>query len=248
MKHIVYLIILPLFFYNENKASICISQTIPNNNESSISVLYNSSFRVSNQYDPTKYLHNKWFELYEENGNYFIDYAQYSISKGIDDCTGEKIKTISSKRNTLVYFNYPTTKGKVTPLQPENRNITYTSPSYVKDSLNTQIYIALNGYLKPDFKEHSSNNSNYEDIRIVYYIHKNDKKIGDQILLHYSRCEECSCNVLFIGDIDRDGSYDVILKHSETYEDESISVFLSSLQSETNPLGLLGTITNIFDC
>jgi hypothetical protein len=215
--------------------------------DTTYTVIIPTTYRVE-YFDPTKYLTKQWMQLYEQNGEYFIDYAQYSFKKGMDECALMQTKTIESKRNTVVYFKSNTcTPGKIEHLALDNKDVLPTKGvTCEKDNSNLQFNSWK--YLKPDILENSDNWSDYEDIRINFSMWQGDVELGNQPLFRMNECNDGYVTVKFIGDIDRDGKLDIIMHFAEHYEEETYIVYLSTLAKKGELVGELGRITRIFDC
>lgn len=78
-------------------------------------ILLPRSYRVYNEESPIASLTDKWVDLYQKNGAYYLGKPDFEIEKGFDECSGDSLVSIDSKNKTLLLMDYPGLKsGKIT--------------------------------------------------------------------------------------------------------------------------------------
>jgi hypothetical protein len=179
--------------------------------------------------DPSKILNKEWIDLYEENGEYHLAQVDYKIEDGYNECAEIPTKTVVSKRNSILFLNFPFLKvGKI-----ENLKITQAEiwpKETVQYSFNNQKYL-LKGYGDITGTQVQSNELGHEEI---FHDVKNYKMTysfnsGPEIsMFKAEQFNNTFIKTLFVGDIDRDGKLDFIISNPTDYEENSIMLILSS--------------------
>lgn len=163
-----------------------------------------------------------WIELYKDNQGYAVDKAQYNI-KHIEEepCSGFPAQEIISKRNTLLYFNIPTIpNGRVdsiafsnpiiAPGQPLTFN--YESNSYKLEASGIKFF--------------DEENRNKKDLNYTLKLFMNDEKEG-KVLINQSDYNDTATELIFMGDLDKDGKVDFIFSSPRDYEEDRVLIILS---------------------
>lgn len=193
------------------------------------------SYRLFEDYeDPSKILTDDWFDLYEENGEYHLEKVAYKIESGYDDCAQLETKVVVSKRNSLLFLNFPFLKiGKIDHLKIIQGEI--WPKESVAYSFHNQTYL-LKGY--GDIESTSVQTDNGKDhifhdvsnYKLTYTINSGK----ETQLIHTNDFNDVFMNTLFVGDIDRDGKLDFIFSNPTDYEESRIIVILSSQIKDGN--------------
>lgn len=179
--------------------------------------------------DPSKILNNDWLDLYEENGQYYLGKVDYEIEEGYNECAELPTKTVVSKRNSILFLNFPFLKaGKIENLKISQAKI------WPKEStlytFNNQKY-QLKGYGEITGTQIYSNDEGHEE---VFHEVKNYKLAyslnggAEHSALQIDQFNNTFIKILFVGDIDRDGKLDFIIATPTNYEENSITLILSS--------------------
>jgi hypothetical protein len=237
-----------------NKTKDSAISILKNNEEKEISdnlvsILLPTSYRIFNHVDPTKALTNNWFELFEKNGIYYLENATYKISKGYDECVGTDTKVIETKKNTLILLDYKKlNSGKVDNLLIEKKYI------WPKETINFD-FKNINYTFRAEGKIKSTQNktNDKEETEIWHNVEKyklflktSDKT--EELVLSEDQFSDTFTELIFVGDIDRDGKLDFIFESNRNYEEKRVILFLSS-QSESNKiLKKVSEISIQFDC
>ena len=179
--------------------------------------------------DPSTILNENWLDLYEENGQYYLAKVDYEIEDGYSECAGVPTKSVISKRNSILFLNFPFLKeGKIENLKIiqgqiwPNDNVLYT--------FNNQQY-QLKGYGKINSTSVQTNEKGHEEVfhdvenyKLTYSANRG-KEIN---MLQVDSFNDTFIKTLFVGDIDRDGKLDFIISNPTNYEENGILLILSS--------------------
>lgn len=199
--------------------------------------------------DPEKILNEGWLDLYEEKGEYYLAKVDYKIEDGFSECAGVPTKGIISKRNSILFLNFPFLKaGKIENLKITKAEI-WPKETVLYD-FNNQKYL-LKGYGDIVGTNIQTNDQNHEE---VFHDVKNYKltcSVNGNSEMNMFKAEQFNdtfIKTLFVGDIDRDGKLDFIISTPTDYEENSIMLILSS-QVKDNDLDKSSYKQDVqFDC
>ncbi|HOS85448.1 MAG TPA: hypothetical protein PK199_11070 [Bacteroidales bacterium] len=201
------------------------------------------------EYDYSKCISNKWLELYEVNGMYFLAPPVYKIADSYDECAEVASKCIrgSNDRNTIVFLNNPQfVSGEIKTSYPIFKDITPNN-SAVFNNGNESYSVGVIG----DLKENAEFEDNWESYtNLLLRITRIDSEgFHDQHLFTYDNLSNDSYfKVLFAGDLNNDNRPDFIIEVSTFYEEYTIYVYLSN-DSQTAPFfELYAQLLYQFDC
>lgn len=237
-----------------NKTKDTVISSVKNNEEVPLSdnlvtILLPTSYRIFDNVDPTKSLTKDWYELYEKDGNYFLEKATYKISKGYDECVGTETKVIETKKNTLILLDYKKlNSGKVDNLLINKKHI-WPKENMNFDYQNIKYTFRAEGKIKST--ENKTNDKDETEIwhnveKYKLFLKTSDK--AEELVLSEDKFSDTFVELIFVGDIDRDGKLDFIFEANRNYEEKRVILFLSS-QSETNKiLKKVSEISIQFDC
>ena len=79
---------------SEENEVIPIEKSIQEKEENDFEILLPSRYRDWENANAADVLNQSWIELYEKNGKYFLGQADYKITRGFDECSGDSTKTI----------------------------------------------------------------------------------------------------------------------------------------------------------
>jgi len=170
----------------------------------------------------TVFKNGLWFELYKDNRGYQVDQASYSIKDIEEDpCSGFPSQQIIPNRNTLLYFNIPTIpNGAVDSIPFQNTIISPGKPltfSYQQDHYRLEA----TGITFFEDENRNKENTNYT---LKLFI--NDDKEG-KILINQNEYNDTATELIFMGDLDKDGKVDFIFSSPRDYEEDRVLIILS---------------------
>lgn len=212
-------------------------------------ILLPRSYRTFENVNDASALNEKWMELYEENGQYYIGKAKFTVESGFDECSGDSLKSILPKNKTLIYINNPELKaGKIESLKIDEDKVWPKEKLTV--TFNKQRYILqAEGKVLSEFKV--SNDDNKEEIfKNVkdYKLYITTENTPKTTLLTQESFNDTFVVLLFAGDIDGDGKLDFIFGANRDYEEERVILFLSSKAKKDEAVKKVSEIAVQFDC
>lgn len=211
-------------------------------------ILLPRSYRTYN-INPASSLTNKWIDLYEDNGEYYLAKADFKIESGFDECSGDSLKSIMPKNKTIIFMDYPSLKpGKIKSLKivkhkvwpKEKVTYTFNGINYV---LRAEGKVLSEDKTEPDNDggEVFKNVANYK----LYLTAGNSP---EKLLLAEDAFHDTFVELLFAGDIDGDGKLDLVFSASRDYEEERVILFLSSKAKNDDVMTKVAEIAVQFDC
>ena len=186
-------------------------------------ILFPSTYRNPEINDLEEVLNKGlWFELYEQDKQYHIAEARYKIKHIEEDpCSGFPAQQILSDRNALLYFNIPTIpNGKVDSIA-FSKNIVF--PGEPLEFMFNEDKYRLEASGITFF---SNNNPDANDGRYILKLYINNDKEG-KILVDQSEYNDSATEILFMGDLDKDGKVDFIFSSPRDYEEDRVLIILS---------------------
>ncbi|HSD09125.1 hypothetical protein [Flavobacterium sp.] len=212
-------------------------------------ILLPTTYRIWEKDDLTKQLNSDWFELCEEDGDYFIKKAKYTISKGYDDCAGTETKSIDTDRKTLLLLEYKKLAvGKVEHLNILKQFIWPDEESELVFN-NQKYYLRAEGKIKSseDRTNETGENEVWHDVE-DYKLFIKTETSKEELLLFQESFHDTFVKVIFIGDLDKDEKLDFIFEANRDYEERRVILFLSSEAKENKLLQKVSEISIQFDC
>ncbi|WP_282636025.1 hypothetical protein [Sphingobacterium thalpophilum] len=180
--------------------------------------------------DPTAVLNKDWFDLYEQDGKYFLDKVDYVLRDGFDECAQVATKNVESKRNSLLFL-------KINGLKPgivEHVAIRHAE-IWPKESVeyrfrNQLITLKASGDIKStqvqsDENEHEKLFHEVANYQLGYQLQGQQKEM---VIFRKEQFDGVFMTTLFAGDIDADGQLDFVFSNPGNYEEESILLLLSN--------------------
>lgn len=212
-------------------------------------ILIPRSYRDFDKENPINDLTKNWSELYKQNNKYFIGKADYNIEKGFDECSGDSTKTITPKKDAILFLNNPNLKnGEIKSLSIGKKRIWPNEKISFKFN-NVKYLIRAEGkvlstenvYTDGDKLEKYQKVENYK-----LFISTKDSK--EQLFLTEKSFNDTFVELLFVGDIDNDGKLDFIFGANRDYEEERVVLYLSSQAEKGQIIKRVSEIAVQFDC
>ena len=198
--------------------------------------------------NPVNTLSKDWVDLYKKDGQYFLAKPNYSIERGFAECTGDSTKILNSNRNTLLFINAPNLKlGEIRSVKFGKNKIWPTEKfsftfNKVKYELRAEGKVLSSENVSTD--EGSEIYQNVEDYKLFI----SSERGSEQLFLKQASFNDTFVNLLFIGDIDRDGKPDFIFGANRDYEEERVILYLSSEADDGKLIKEVSEIAVQFDC
>jgi hypothetical protein len=194
-------------------------------------------------------LTQKWGDLYEQNGEYYLGKADFKIEKGFDECSGDSLVSIIPKNKTIIFIDYPSLKlGKIKSVKIEEDKIW-------PDEKMTLAFNNVNYTLRAEGKvlssEMVSTDDNTEEVfkKVENYkLYLTTGNTTEKLLLAEESFNDTFVELIFAGDIDNDGKLDFIFSANRHYEEERVILFLSSKAKSGEAMKRVSEIAVGFDC
>lgn len=228
----------------ENKADIAAEEF-----KNEFNILIPQNYRTFNNENPVTALNEKWIELYQESGEYFLGKANFKIEKGYSECSGDSVLSILSEKKVLLLMDLPKLKtGKIKSLKIDRDKI------WPKEKLSF-TFNNLNYTLRGDGKILSEEKVSTDDDKIEIFKKVEDYKLylsvgnnPEKLLLAETSFNDTFVELLFAGDIDGDGKLDFIFGANRNYEEDRVILFLSSEAENGEAVKKVSEIAVQFDC
>ncbi|MBK8805514.1 MAG: hypothetical protein IPO21_02230 [Bacteroidales bacterium] len=229
---------------NDNLSLKTESQDIKN----TYSILLPTSYRIF-ETDPLKILNKSWFELYSDKSGFFIKQTDCKIEKGLDECSGLETKTIKTSSNTILLIGG--SKLQIGKLLSVNVVASFLPGKKSTISFNNKTYtLQATGIVRKDeklFKPEQVAEFYWDEVEnYVLSISSADGK--KSVLIEMPGFKDTAVTLLFAGDIDKDGLLDLIFSHPSDYEEQRVSLFLSSQANGKEIMKMVDQVSIQFDC
>jgi hypothetical protein len=217
--------------------------------KSDFEILLPRSYRTYEKINPASSLTKNWIELYEDNGEYFLGKADFKIEKGFDECSGDSLQSIISKKKTVVFINYPELKvGKIKSLKIEEGKI--WPKEKLSFTFSNDVY-TLRAEGKVISEEKRSTDDDKEEVfkEVAHYkLYLSTANNAEKLLLSEESFDDTFVELLFAGDIDQDGKLDFVFGANRNYEEDRVILFLSSKAKNDEVVKKVSEIAVQFDC
>lgn len=211
-------------------------------------ILLVSSYRYWEGENPANKITKDWFDLYKRGDKYYLGKADFTIEKGYDECIGESTRIVTSKNKTVLFLEYSDLKlGEVDALKLDKPKIWPKEKiTFQYNNINYSIraegdFVSSDKILSEEGEEILQDVKNYK----LYISTNNDAEI---LFLEEESFNDSFVELLFVGDIDRDGKLDFIFDASRDYEEERVVLYLSSKAKEGGIIQKVSEISIQFDC
>ncbi len=198
--------------------------------------------------NPADKIDKNWLALYQKEGKYYLDKANYTIKRGYSPCSGDSTKIIEAKNKTLLFINDTNLKsGEITSINFDKNKICpleQTSFQYH----NIQYKIRAEGDIISSENVHTDNGleryCEVENYRLYISINNNI----ESLFLEETTFNDTFVELLFVGDLDSDGRLDFIFEANRHYEEERVIVYLSSIANKEEIIKKAAEVAIQFDC
>lgn len=196
---------------------------------------------------PVDHLTRDWVELYRKNGKYYLQKADYTIEKGSDECSGSDTKTIVTKKDAVLLINLPDAGlGEISSVKiPKNKIWPKEKTSFQFNG--TTYYLRAEGEILSGEETIDSGEDRFHDVK-NYKLYISTGTTAETLFLEQESFNDTFIELLFAGDIDRDGKLDFIVSASRDYEEHRVLLFLSSKAKAGGLIKEAAEIAVQFDC
>ncbi|MBE8727113.1 FG-GAP repeat protein [Flavobacterium hungaricum] len=180
-------------------------------------------------------LNEKWIDLYQKDGEYYLGVPKFKIEKGISDSSGFPLMSIMSENETLIFMDFPEFKtGKIKHLNISKRKI-WPNDKLTFSFNNVDYVLRAEGKVLSEAKtvtEEDDKEAIFNEIA-DFKLYLTAGNIAEQLIFEEESFWENVLELLFVGDIDGDGKLDFLLKADRNNEDNRVVLFLSSKAENT---------------
>lgn len=232
------------------KDSVVESEIVSNEEfKNEFDILLPRSYRTYGNKNPANLLSEKWIELYEENGTYYLGKADFKTEKDFDECTGDSLVSISPKNKVIVFMNDPELKsGKLNSLKIKKHKIwPKEKATYVFNGVN--YVFRAEGKVLSEYKIDTDVDGDEVFKNVSHYkLYLTIGNSAEKLLLAEDSFHDTFVALIFAGDIDGDGKLDFVFNASRDYEEERAILFLSSKAENEESVKKVSEIAVQFDC
>lgn len=223
-------------------------ENIEEKDENNFKILLPTKYRDWENKNPADDVTNKWLELYEKNGTYFLGKADYKIERGFDECSGDSTKTIGTKNKTLILLE--DIQLKLGALETVKFTKNKIWPTEKMSFRFNDIEFSLRAEGKVLSSEKVSTDNGTEIFQNVkgYKLYISANGGPENLFLQQESFNDTFVELLFVGDIDRDGKPDFIFGANRDYEEERVILYLSSEAKDGKIIKKVSEIAVQFDC
>jgi len=215
----------------------------------SVDILLPTRYRNWGEDNEVNALTKNWMELYVKDGKYFLQKANYTIKNGYDECAEISTKDIETKEKVVIFINDPLLKAGSVSSVPVPRVKIWPQENVSFQFEGITYFLRAEGKVLSTEKVYNENSQlevykNVENYKLYLSTHKNN----EQLLMKVDSFNDTFVELLFVGDIDKDGKPDFIFSANRDYEEQRVLVYLSSGSKGTSLIQKSGEIAVQFDC
>ena len=211
-------------------------------------ILIPKEYRDQGEENEVNELTKNWLDLYKKNEKYYLGKADYNISRGFSECSGDSTKVIHSKNNSILLMNSPQLAlGEVETITVGKNKI------WPKEKLkfrfaNKEYTLRAEGKVLSSEKVHTDNGKEiFQNVK-NYKLYISTTDSPEQLFLEEESFNDTFVELLFIGDIDKDGKPDFIFGANRDYEEERVILYLSSKATKGKLIKKVSEADIQFDC
>lgn len=225
-----------------------IEEQLPATNNNEFTILLPGEYRDWEGENAVNELTKDWFHLYQKDGEYYLGKSEYSIQRGYSECSGDSTKILNAKKNTLLFIDGPNLEsGEISTLKIKKNKI-WPNENFKFKFGDTDYTLRAEGTILSSEKVHTDNGvelfQSVENYKL--YISINNSK--ETLFLEQESFNDTFVELLFIGDIDKDGKADFIFSANRDYEEERVLLYFSSKGKPGEIIKKVAEVAIQFDC
>lgn len=212
------------------------------------SILLPKEYRDFGKGNEANELAKDWLDLYQKNGRYYLGKADYTIARGYSECSGDSTKVINSKNNTLLLIGSSRlTQGEIKTVKIVKNKI--WPKEKLKFHFGSEDYtLRAEGKVLSSEKVHTDEGEElYQNVK-DYKLYISANNSPETLFLEEESFNDTFVELLFIGDIDKDGKPDFIFGANRDYEEERVILYLSSQAKKGKLIKKAAEVAIQFDC
>ncbi|WP_300662932.1 hypothetical protein [Fluviicola sp.] len=225
-----------------------VEETTEEDSEPRFEILLPGTYRDWEGKNPANDITHDWADLYQKNGRYYLGKADFTIEDGYSECSGDSTKSIDSKNKTVLFIKHPDLKsGELTAVKLTKHKIWPGEKMTFKYN-GVSYQLRAKGDVISSYKAHTDTGEElFREVK-NYKLYISAENIPESLFLTEESFNDTFTELLFIGDIDRDGKPDIIVRSNRDYEEERAILFLSTEAGKGRAVGKAGEIAIQFDC
>lgn len=213
-----------------------------------IEILLPMNYRDQEDGNQASVLTKNWLALVQKNGKFHLEKAKYTAERGYDGCTGDSTINIETKNKAILLLeNSGLKEGEVNSVKLTKTMI------WPKEKLsftfeNQQYTLRAKGkVLSSEQVETERGLELFQRVEQYELFLSSDSK-NETLVIEQESFNDTFIELLFVGDLDRDGKPDILLRANKDYEEERVILYLSSKAKGTQLLKKASEIAVQFDC
>lgn len=189
-----------------------------------------------------------WLDLNKKDGKYYLSQADFTIERGYSECSGDSTKIINSKQKTLLLLNNSSLElGELTTIKIKKNKIWPKEKSTFQFGAAEYTFRAEGKVISSEKISTDNGEELYQKVEnYKLYISKNNGP--ETLVLQQQSFNDTFVELLFIGDLDKDGKPDFIFSANRDYEEVRMFLYLSSDAKEGNIIKKVSEVSVQFDC
>lgn len=213
-----------------------------------VSILLPKEYRDFGNENDANELKKDWLDLYQKNGKIYLGKADYTITKGFSECSGDSTKIIHSKNNSLLLIGHSKlTLGEIKTVKIVKNRIWPTEK--LKFRFGDEEYtLRAEGKVLSSEKVHTDEGDEFYQNVKDYKLYLSANNAPETLFLQEESFNDTFVELLFIGDIDKDGKPDFIFGANRDYEEERVILYLSSQARKGKLIKKAAEVAIQFDC
>lgn len=214
----------------------------------SFEILLPKEYRDWGKENEVNALTNDWLDLYQKDGKYYLGNADYTIARGFSECSGDSTKIINSKTNTLLLIgNSQLAKGEIKAVKIGKNKI--WPKEKIKFHFGNEEYTlrAEGKVLSSETVSTDEGEELYQNVK-DYKLYLSANNSPETLFLEEASFNDTFVELLFIGDINKDGKPDFIFGANRDYEEERVILYLSSRAKKGKLIKKAAEVAIQFDC
>ncbi|WP_291878970.1 hypothetical protein [Chryseobacterium sp.] len=213
-----------------------------------ISILLPKEYRDFGKENEVNGLAKDWLDLYQKDGNFYLGKADYTVSSGYSECSGDSTKVIHSKNNSLLLIGHSRlTLGEIKTVKIVKNKIWPTEKLKFRFG-NEEYTLRAEGKVLSSEKVHTDEGEElYQNVK-DYKLYLSASNAPETLFLQEESFNDTFVELLFIGDLDKDGKPDFIFGANRDYEEERVILYLSSQAKKGKLIKKAAEIAIQFDC
>lgn len=232
---------------SENKVNVT-DEDLKEEFKNDFEILLPTQYRDWENKNEVDDLSKDWLDLNIKDGKYYLEKANYTIERGYSECSGDSTKIINSQNKTILLINNSSLKlGEINSFKIKKNKI-WPNEKLTFRFENIEYSLRAEGKIISSEKVSTDNGEELYQKVEDYKLYISTKNATETLFLEQESFNDTFVEILFIGDIDRDGKADFIFGTNRNYEEERVFLYLSSKAKNGNQIIKVSEIAVQFDC